>query len=214
MYRQFILSCQSLPTHCALEGLGGVRVAASAFSRAGAGGVVLGGVMVVAVLPAVRVERASFDVRLGERNQIWSWDVGRNFCCPTAYALKHPDAIVIAETVVRNCRVGGSHGALRCTRRNLRNLQISCEMVLRRHRSHRGALRRLKQALLLVLLDDLSQCRVLWLEGGVCLSDVLLNCHVSIDVGVSLGWGHFVNVDGTVLGERSGKVLLIDFFKL
>lgn len=70
------------------------------------------------------------------------------------------------------------------------------------------------QALLLVFLDDLPQCRVLWLEGGVCLSDVLLNCHVSIDVGVSLGWGHFVNVDGTVLGEKSGKVLLIDFCKL
>lgn len=61
------------------------------------------------------------------------------------------------------------------------------------------------QALLVVLLDDLSQCRVLRLEGGVRLGDVLLDCHVSVDVGVSLGWGHFVNVDGTVLGERNEK---------
>lgn len=131
MNSQLILSCQSLPTHRALEGLGGVRAAASAFSRAGAGGVVLGGVVVVAVLPAVRVERSPFDVRLGEGNQVRSWDVGRNFCCPTAYALKHPDAIVVAETVIRNCRVGGSHGALRRTRRNLRNLQVCREMLLR-----------------------------------------------------------------------------------
>lgn len=62
-------------------------------------------VVMVVVQSAVGVERAAFDVRLGERDEIWPGNVGWDLRRPASDALQHPNPVVVAETVIGNCGV-------------------------------------------------------------------------------------------------------------